>query len=381
MPKSKLSQVGFIPNDWSCVRLGDVGEVKMCKRIFKDQTKEIGEIPFYKIGTFGGCADAFISKELFDEFTKKFSFPKAGDILISAAGTIGRTVKYDGSPSYFQDSNIVWIDNDESKVSNEYLGHYYKTVKWATSDGGTVARLYNDNLKNKIYIAFPEIAEQNKISSVLNNMDTLLESMKKLVEKKRNIKLAVMQELLTGKKRLRESYKKWDVKLLGEIVNIQKGQLLTSSSLSPGDVPVIAGGKEPAYFHSTPNRFGKTITISASGANAGYVAFHSTPIFASDCSTISEGDGYSLEFIYYQLHLNQELIYASQTGGAQSHIHAKDLNPILINFPEVDEQEAIARAINEIEHDIQALELNLNKIEHTKEAIIHKLLTGAIRLI
>ena len=103
------------------ISLGDIGPICMCKRILKSQTNTVEGVPFYKIGTFGKKADAYISKETFDEYQSKYNFPKKGDVLISAAGTIGRTVVYDGEPAYFQDSNIVWIDNDESIVLNSYL--------------------------------------------------------------------------------------------------------------------------------------------------------------------------------------------------------------------------------------------------------------------
>jgi len=106
------TEVGVIPEDWEVKTLGEIGEVRMCKRVLKYQTREHGDVPFYKIGTFGGVADAFISRALFEEFKRKYSFPKKGDVLISAAGTIGRAVVYDGAPSYFQYSNIVWIEND-----------------------------------------------------------------------------------------------------------------------------------------------------------------------------------------------------------------------------------------------------------------------------
>ncbi|GAA6951875.1 hypothetical protein VN0387_08710 [Helicobacter pylori] len=111
--------------DWQRVRLGDIGKPCMCKRVMKHQTTRYGEIPFYKIGTFGNTADAFISKKLFLEYKTKYSFPKKGDILISASGTIGRAVIYDGKPAYFQDSNIVWIDNDEILVKNDFLFYAY----------------------------------------------------------------------------------------------------------------------------------------------------------------------------------------------------------------------------------------------------------------
>lgn len=96
--------------------LGNIGRVAMCKRILKSQTTSTGDVPFYKIGTFGKKADAFISKELFLEYKEKYSYPKKGSILISAAGTIGRTVIYDGKPAYYQDSNIVWLEHDETVV-------------------------------------------------------------------------------------------------------------------------------------------------------------------------------------------------------------------------------------------------------------------------
>ncbi|NMD14063.1 MAG: restriction endonuclease subunit S, partial [Caldisericales bacterium] len=96
-----------------------------------------------------------------------------GDILISAAGTIGRTVIYDGEPAYYQDSNIVWIDNDESQVLNKYLYYCYSMKPWAVSSGGTIARLYNDNI-NKARIPVPTIAEQERIVASLDRFDTLV---------------------------------------------------------------------------------------------------------------------------------------------------------------------------------------------------------------
>jgi type I restriction enzyme S subunit len=142
--------------------LGEIGDVKMCKRILKSETQSEGDVPFYKIGTFGKQADAFISEEIYESYKSRYSFPKTGDVLISAAGTIGRAVVYDGKPAYFQDSNIVWLDNDESIVSNRYLWHCYKIVNWFVSGGGTIDRLYNDNIKKtKIPVPYPNNPEKS----------------------------------------------------------------------------------------------------------------------------------------------------------------------------------------------------------------------------
>ena len=149
--------------------LGEIGEICMCKRIMKNQTAESGEVPFFKIGTFGSLPDAFISKTLFEEYKSMYSYPKKGDILISAAGTIGKSVIFDGKDAYFQDSNIVWIDNDETKVSNAFLRYFYQVAKWKT-DGGTIKRLYNYNLKNTS-ISIPPLSEQQRIVSILDTFE------------------------------------------------------------------------------------------------------------------------------------------------------------------------------------------------------------------
>lgn len=151
--------------------LGDIGKVSMCKRIMKSETSENGDVPFYKIGTFGKQANAYISKETFEKFKVLYSYPKKGDVLISAAGTIGRTVVFDGEPAYFQDSNIVWIDNDETQVLNEFLFYWYQTSPWKVSTGGTIARLYNDNIAGAKVPIFP-IETQRRLVNVLNTLDT-----------------------------------------------------------------------------------------------------------------------------------------------------------------------------------------------------------------
>ena len=123
-PGYKQTEVGVIPEDWEDKTLGEIGKVCMCKRIFAEQTSESGEIPFFKIGTFGKAADAFISRALYEEYRTKYSYPETGDILISAAGTLGRSVAFDGKDAYFQDSNIVWLKVDREQLCNEYLNHY-----------------------------------------------------------------------------------------------------------------------------------------------------------------------------------------------------------------------------------------------------------------
>ena len=154
------------------LKLGEIGKVRMCKRILKSQTNTQFGVPFYKIGTFGKKADAYVSNELFNEYKLKYSYPKKGDILISCSGTIGRTVVFNGEPAYFQDSNIVWLENDESVVLNTYLKYCYDRQPWRAESGGTIARLYNANIENAV-IPVPPLEEQERIVSILDRFDKL----------------------------------------------------------------------------------------------------------------------------------------------------------------------------------------------------------------
>jgi type I restriction enzyme S subunit len=181
---------------WVETTVGEIGKVSMCKRIFKEETTATGDIPFYKIGTFGKEPDAFIPNQTYNEYRAKYSFPKKGDVLISASGTIGRRVRYDGEPAYFQDSNIVWIDNDEKHALNDYLFHFYGACEWNSSKGATILRLYNDDLR-RIAIGFPKsLQEQRQIVGQLDVLEAETQRLARLYERKHAALVALKKSLL-----------------------------------------------------------------------------------------------------------------------------------------------------------------------------------------
>ena len=178
---------------WEQRKLGDIGRVAMNRRIFKEQTSAEGSVPFYKIGTFGGEPDAFISDELYQEYKERFPYPKVGDILLSASGSIGKMVEYKGEKAYFQDSNIVWLDHDAS-VLNVFLKCFYSVVKWAGLEGSTIKRLYNKNIL-ETQIALPSSAEQCLIGDFFEHIDNLITLHQRQVEKLKNIKSALLEKM------------------------------------------------------------------------------------------------------------------------------------------------------------------------------------------
>lgn len=163
-------------------KLGEIGQIRMCKRIMKNETNSEGGIPFFKIGTFGGTANAFISEELYTKYKTQYSYPKKGEILISAAGTLGKTVIFDGTPSYFQDSNIVWIENDESEVSNKFIYYALKFVNWKNyaTEGSVIPRIYNDKLRS-VTIPVPSLPIQQEIVKQITALEEKIASAKNVI--------------------------------------------------------------------------------------------------------------------------------------------------------------------------------------------------------
>ena len=178
---------------WEQCKLGSLATVEMNKRIFKEQTTTKGDIPFYKIGTFGSDADSFISRDLFEEYKNKYPYPNIGDILISASGSIGRTVVYNGEDAYYQDSNIVWL-NHNGKIDNSFLLQFYNQVKWAGLEGSTIKRLYNKNIL-ETYIAVPKIEEQRLIGEFFKLVDSSITLHQRKLEHLQLQKKALLQQM------------------------------------------------------------------------------------------------------------------------------------------------------------------------------------------
>ena len=191
VPEIRLD--GF-EGEWKEMKLGSLGSVAMNKRIFKDETSENGDIPFYKIGTFGGTADAFISKEKFKEYKEKYPYPEIGDILISASGSIGRTVVYNGEDAYYQDSNIVWLKHDQ-QLDNSYLQQYYEIIKWSGIEGTTIKRLYNKNILETNIFLPPSVYEQQAVGSYFSNLDNLIATHQEKISQLETLKKKLLQDM------------------------------------------------------------------------------------------------------------------------------------------------------------------------------------------
>jgi type I restriction enzyme S subunit len=385
-PGYKLTEVGVIPDDWEVKQLGELAKLKNGYSFSSSTYTPIGQ---FKIVTIANVQDGYMDAAASNKIgalprdLQPHHRLQHSDILISMTGNVGRVchVTEDDCLLNQRVGKLV-----PSAVDGNFLFLLLSQRAFLAAMAGKAKGGAQGNLSRADIIEYPfpvslSLAEQRAIANALSDVNALLDGLERLIAKKRDLKQAAMQQLLTGQTRLPGFSGEWVVRRLGEVVQIQKGQLITSSTLLSGDVPVIAGGRQPAYFHATANRYGRTITISASGASAGYVALYEGPIFASDCSTISESSSYCLDFIFYQLLCKQQAIYKAQTGGAQPHIHAKDLCPIQFSFPTVAEQGAIAAVLCDMDAELSALQARRDKTRDLKQAMMQELLTGRTRLL
>lgn len=181
--------------EWAEKTLGETASVQMCKRIFASETNTIGGVPFYKIGTLGGVPDAYISKELFNDYRSKYNFPRVGEILITCSGTVGKCLRYDGRDSYFQDSNIVWIDNPTGTISNDFLFELISNVDWGKLNSTTITRIYGPDLRG-LSIKYPkDAAEQQRIADCLSSLDTQITAESNRLAALKIHKQGLMQQL------------------------------------------------------------------------------------------------------------------------------------------------------------------------------------------
>jgi len=170
---------------------------------------------------------------------------------------------------------------------------------------------------------------------------------------------------------------------LADICEVKRGAPLTRKETVAGDIPVIAGGQTPAYYHNRANRDGKVITVSGSGAYAGFVNFFERPIFASDCTTLQiKTKNALMKYVYLAMKSRQPDIYALRIGSAQPHVYAKDVAKITIPLPPLAEQKRIVAVLNQkmaaVEKARIAAEAELDAITALPAALLREAFSGAL---
>ena len=331
--------------EWEKCKLGDLCNVLMCKRILASQTNTEEGVPFYKIGTIGNAPDAYISKELFDDYKTKYNYPHKGEVMITCAGTVGKCVIYDGKDAYYQDSNIVWIDNPSQCISNSFLYHLLAKVDWRKLNSTTIIRIYNDDLRN-LKLSYPQIEEQLKISRLLSLLDERIATQNKIIEDLKKLKSAISKKLLCNDK--------WTTYKIQDIAEIGRGRVISSVEIERQKHPLY-----PVYSSQTSNNGimgyldnytfdGEYITWTTDGANAGTVFYRKGKFNCTNvCGTLKILPKFDCYFV--SLVLQQATQKYVSSNLANPKLMNNTMASIKIRMPNIETQKQLSKVFQTLD--------------------------------
>lgn len=334
-------------------KLDSLCEITSSKRVFYSEYTESG-IPFFRskeiIDLFNKnniTTELFISKDRYNEIKNKFGVPEKDDMLLTSVGSIGIPYLVKSSDKfYFKDGNLTWFRNYNRKLIVPLYLYLWTTSSvgketlMRLSMGAAQPALTISRLKN-LSLNLPSVSVQQKISSILSSYDRLiennthrirlLEQMAENLYKEWFVRFRFPEhenvEMVNGLP------KGWKINSLKEICEFKRGRNITSAEMCDGIIQVISAGVAPSGYHNKANVHGVSVTMSSSGANAGYISIHYDDIWAADCSYISEKETEDIYYVYELLNNIRQVINNFQIGAAQPHVYPKDINRIKTCVP------------------------------------------------
>ena len=380
----KMTEIGVIPEDWEVKRIKDIAPLQRGFDL-PVSTQETGEYPVVYSNGITSFHNSFTTK--------------GPGVVTGRSGTLGK-VHYVES-DYWAHNTTLWVTNFLGNYPL-YIYYLYSSLKLERFGSGSGVPTLNRNDVHDYYVAVPPLPEQRSIARVLSDTDELINALDKLIAKKRDIKKAVMQELLTGKTRLPGFSGEWEVKKLGDIAIFLKGRGLAKSELIPfGGEPCIHYGE---LFTQYPEKITEIISQTITSIpNACRSVSNDVLMPTSDVTprglakaSCLEIDGVILggdilvirskqgtvdgTFLSYIIRYEENQVLQLVTGSTVYHLYASDMKEFIFSLPTLAEQQAIAQVLSDMDREIAALEQRRDKTKALKQGMMQELLTGRIRL-
>ena len=316
--------------------------------------------------------------------------PKRGDVLLTVKGSFGIPAYVtEDRPFVFQRDVAIFKCNN--RVNSRYLFYAFLNPSfYAYADlvaiGSAQRALTLTTLRNT-EIPLPPIEIQNKIVRNLEPFDQLIENHQKQISYLEEAAQRLYKEWFVdlrfpGYEEVQVTDgipKGWHLGTLLEVAEFRRGKTITKKQAVNGEVPVIAGGKEPAYFHNKSNTEAPVITVSASG-NAGFTKMYYRKVWASDCSFLDDGRSDNLLYVYLFLKDKQDDIYAMQKGSCQQHVSAKDINAMEMIVPPDETLLTFKNVVSPYFAKIAFLEQQISLSLEARDRLLSKLMSGEIEL-
>ena len=352
--------------EWKKCKLGDLCNVLMCKRILVSQTNTEDGVPFYKIGTIGSTPDAYISKELFDDYKVKYNYPRKGEVMITCAGTVGKCVVYDGEDAYFQDSNIVWIDNPTQYISNGFLFHLLSKVDWRKLNSTTIIRIYNDDLRN-LKMSYPRKEEQQKISHLLSLLDERIATQNKIIEKLQSLIKGIAQHCI------KESTSGNTYVKLGDICQITTGKLDANAQVDNGIYPFFTCAEQPFKIDSFAFDT-EALLISGNGANLGYINYYKGKFNAYQRTYVLDLFSENIQYIKWALKvLLPKRIAIEKSSSNTPYIVLSTLTDLRLPIPCKSKQSFIANLMQSLERKLSNQIAQYDSYNYLKQYLLRQM--------
>ncbi len=385
-PGYKLTEVGVIPEDWELKRLGDVLRVRHGKSQHDVETKD-GRFPILASGGEIGRTDTC----LYDK----------PSVLIGRKGTIDKP-QYRDEPFWTVDT--LFYTEIGCANSPKFIFYKFNLINWRSYNEASGVPSLNASTIENIEIARPPLPEQRAIATVLSDVDALLAKIDHLIAKKRDLKQAAMQQLLTGQTRLPGFSGEWEVKRLGDVGRFSKGMGIKKDEVRADGFPCIRYGeiytRHNDYVRTFHSYISPSIAAESQRLRKGDLLFAGSGetaeeigkcvAFLGDAEAYAGGDIVILtplgqDSLYLGYLMNHSTVVAQKSrmgqGDAVVHISARNLAEIEIRLPLCKEQTAIATILSDMDAELAALQARRDKTRDLKQGMMQALLTGRIRLI
>ncbi|MDZ7815506.1 MAG: restriction endonuclease subunit S [Planctomycetota bacterium] len=371
-PGYKQTEIGVLPEDWDVDFIESLAFITTGSKNTQDRIED-GGYPF------------FVRSQTVERIDS-YSFD--GEAVLTAGDGVGTGKVFHYINGRFDVHQRVYRISDFKKRLNGYFFYLYFSTNFYNRIMQMTAKSSVDSVRREMIaqmsVPVPRlIEEQNAISDALSDVDALLEGLDRLIAKKRDLKQAAMQQLLTGKTRLPGFEEEWETKRLGGIANISKGtQLHYSEANLDGHFPHFNGGISPSSFTDRFNTSANTIAISEGGNSCGYVQLVPQPFWCGGhCYAVVPRSVDNL-FLFHALNGQQTAIQGLRVGSGLPNVQKTALADFKFHAPtDMDEQAAIATVLSDMHAEIEALEQRRAKTADLKQAMMQELLTGKTRLV
>lgn len=331
------------------------------------------------------------SKEIYikEEIPKSF-IANYDDIIYTRTGNVGLVFR--NFYGVVHNNCFTVTPNNSNMLSRDFLFYLLMNKDFFEKANllarGAAQPDLPHSLFNSIEITYPDISTQQNITKILSNYDSLLENYQKQIKLLEESTQRLYKEWFVDLRFPGHENTKivdgvpegWKKKCLGELACFKRGKTITKKEIIEGNIPVVAGGIEPAYYCNKSNTGNRVVTISASGANAGYTRMYFEKIWASDCSFIDTSITDFLHFVYCFLIANKTAIDNLQKGAAQPHVYPKDINALELCCPHRDILNCFEAKISYYFDLISSLQNQIHKLTEARDRLLPKLMSGEIEV-